>query len=209
MILDLLLSKEGYLGTYSAKNGDETLPNRGWQQDNQPKLYFSNPDLFWATDYHLPRFGQGAFQAALQGVWNATTGGAMLEKTVIGKPHAHTYEYAEKVLDSHHTEMMQQRGVGNIDQNRVKRVYMVGDNPESDIRGANEFKSPRGTEWNSILVKTGVYKDGTVPAYTPKVIVDNVSSAIRWALKKEGYRYMVKNEDSEIVSIEEDRSARV
>lgn len=187
--MDLLLSKEGYLGTYSSKNGDETLPNRGWQQHNQPKLYFSNPDLFWAAQYHLPRFGQGAFQAALQGVWNATTGDAKLEMTVIGKPHAHTYEYAEKVLDNHHTEMLRQRGVERTDQNKIQRVYMVGDNPESDIRGANEFKSPLKTEWESILVKTGVYKDGTVPAYTPKAIVNDVALAIRWALQQEGYRY--------------------
>lgn len=53
IILDLLLSKDGYLGTYSEKNGDSSLPNNGWQQDGQPKLYFSNPDLFWATSHHM------------------------------------------------------------------------------------------------------------------------------------------------------------
>ena len=30
------------------------------------KVFFSNPDLLWATDYPAPRFGQGAFAAALQ-----------------------------------------------------------------------------------------------------------------------------------------------
>lgn len=29
-------------------------------------VYFSNPDLLWATDYPAPRFGQGAFAAALR-----------------------------------------------------------------------------------------------------------------------------------------------
>ena len=42
-------------------------------------------------------------------------------------------------------------------------VYFVGDTPESDIRFANSHDS----SWHSILVKTGVYKDGTVPKYTP------------------------------------------
>lgn len=68
VILDLLLSKEGVLGTYSEKNGDARLPNNGWQQDGQPGLFFSNPDLFWATSYHMPRLGQGGFQASLEGV---------------------------------------------------------------------------------------------------------------------------------------------
>lgn len=30
------------------------------------KVFFSNPDLLWATDYPAPRFGQGAFAAALK-----------------------------------------------------------------------------------------------------------------------------------------------
>lgn len=47
LILDLLLSKQGILGTYSEKNGDKSLPNNGWQQDGQPPIFFSNPDLFW------------------------------------------------------------------------------------------------------------------------------------------------------------------
>ena len=66
---------------------------------------------------------------------------------------------------------------------------MVGDNPESDIRGANEFETSDGTEWKSILVRTGVWKK-TVwqpePKYKPTVIVDDVVDAIVWALRQEG-----------------------
>lgn len=43
VILDLLMSKNGVLGTLSEKNGDCSFPNHGWQQDGQPKLIFSNP----------------------------------------------------------------------------------------------------------------------------------------------------------------------
>ncbi|KAL3420377.1 hypothetical protein PVAG01_08876 [Phlyctema vagabunda] len=186
IILDLLLSKQGYLGTYSEKNGDTSLPNNGWQQDGQPQLYFSNPDLFWATDYHLPRLGQGGFQACLQGVWEATTGGSKLSRTVIGKPHHETYQYAERVLNNYRTEFFA-RETGSKNVEPLKRVFMIGDNPESDIRGANDFKSAVGTEWTSILLKTGVYRSGTVPAYTPKVIVDDVFKAVEWALQQEGF----------------------
>jgi HAD superfamily hydrolase (TIGR01456 family) len=188
IILDLLLSKEGILGTYSEKNGDVTLDNDGWQQDNQPALYFSNPDLFWATSYHLPRLGQGGFQAALDGIWSATTNGAELKRTVIGKPHEPTYTYAEQVLNKHREQLLTEQGEGRRGAiGNLRRVFMVGDNPESDIRGANEYNSPYGADWTSVLVsKTGVYRSGTEPKYKPKAIVDDVLAAVKWALKEEG-----------------------
>lgn len=194
VILDLLLSKEGILGTYSPNNGNPDLPNNGWQQDSQPPLFFSNPDLFWATSYHMPRLGQGGFQASLEGVWNATTNGASLSRTVIGKPYHETYQYAERVLTKHRAHILSLSahshthiGDGKRKTLPLKRVYMVGDNPESDIRGANEFKSPLGTEWISVLVKTGVWREGTQPAHMPKLVVDDVLGAVKWALKEEGW----------------------
>ena len=75
IVLDLLLSHEGILGTLSSKNGDKSLPNHGYLQDGQPTLYFSNPDLWWASEYHLDRLGQGGFREAFEGVWDAVTGG--------------------------------------------------------------------------------------------------------------------------------------
>lgn len=130
VILDLLLSKQGIMGTLSDKNGDDSLPNRGYLQDGQPPLYFSNPDLWWAAKYHLSRLGQGGFREALEGVWAAVTGGhghqpAKLEKTVIGKPHHPTYEFAEKRLRAHRDDLF--AGQGELEP--LRKVYMVGDNP--------------------------------------------------------------------------------
>ncbi|KAK5134464.1 hypothetical protein LTR04_004704, partial [Oleoguttula sp. CCFEE 6159] len=128
IILDLLLSHAGILGTLSRKNDDASLPNRGYQQDGQPPLYFSNPDLWWAAAYHLPRLGQGGFRAAFEGVWAAVTGGERrgveLLKTVIGKPFAETYEFAEKRLRAHRQGLLDGGGAAGL-----KSVYMVGDNP--------------------------------------------------------------------------------
>jgi HAD superfamily hydrolase (TIGR01456 family) len=183
IILDLLYSKDGILGTYSAKNGDSSLKNNGWQSDGQPPLYFSNPDLFWATNHPLPRFGQGAFQASIEGIWNATTGGASLQKTVIGKPFSHTYDYAEKVLQKHRSQLLG----GGDKSSPLERVFMIGDNPASDIRGANEFQSPTGAKWSSVLVQTGVFRAGSKPTYVPTAVVENVRDAVRWALKEEGW----------------------
>ncbi|KAK3078385.1 hypothetical protein LTS18_007632, partial [Coniosporium uncinatum] len=71
VILDLLMSKQGILGTLSDKNNNEGLPNRGYLQDDQPHLYYSNPDLWWAAKYHLPRLGQGGFRESFEGLWAA------------------------------------------------------------------------------------------------------------------------------------------
>ncbi|KIW07588.1 TIGR01456 family HAD hydrolase [Verruconis gallopava] len=190
IVLDLLLSKGGVLGTISAKNGDASLPNRGYQQDGQPPLYFSNPDLFWAAKYHLPRLGQGGFREALEGLWAATTGGekagVRLVKQVIGKPYAMTYAYAEGLMTRHREQMIK----GKVDgpPEPLKRVYMVGDNPESDIKGGNDFKSPVGTDWWSILVRTGVHQGGE-PKWKPRVVVDDVYAAVKWALQNERWTY--------------------
>ena len=187
IILDLLLSKDGVLGTYSEKNGNLSLHNNGWQQDGQPPIFFSNADLFWSTSYHLPRLGQGGFQASLVGVWNATTSGADLERKSIGKPFPATYDYAEKVMHRYRESILSSHSKLKSETPKLQRVFMVGDNPESDIRGANEFDSPTGVDWTSILVNTGVHRRGTVPAHTPDVICEDVLGAVKWALKEEGW----------------------
>ncbi|KAH6620159.1 hypothetical protein C7974DRAFT_316023, partial [Boeremia exigua] len=180
IIKDVLLSERGILGTLSPKNGNVALPNKGYQQDGQPALYFSNPDLLWAAKYHLPRLGQGGFREAFEGIWAAITGGeregVSLQKIVMGKPYRPTYEFAEKRLMAHRRHLVQaehsQLGV-------LKRVYMVGDNPASDIAGGNNYESPFGTDWASILVSTGVYAEGSQPAVQPRQIVGDVWDAVR------------------------------
>ncbi|SLM34699.1 HAD-superfamily hydrolase, subfamily IIA, CECR5 [Lasallia pustulata] len=187
LILDILLSHNGILGTYSKLNDNPELPNRGFQQDGQPPLYFSNPDLLWAAAYHLPRLGQGGFRESLEGVWAAVTGGekkgVKLLKTVIGKPYRDTFLFAEKKLKRHRPVILGKEAA----KKGLKRVYMVGDNPESDIRGGNQFESPSGSEWYSILVRSGVYNGGE-PAWKPKAIVNDVWDAVRLGLKNSHWR---------------------
>ncbi|PWY91049.1 HAD superfamily hydrolase [Aspergillus heteromorphus CBS 117.55] len=185
IITDVLLSSEGVIGTISEKNGRTDLPNRGFQQDGQPHLYFSNPDLWWAAAYHLPRLGQGGFREALEGIWAAVTGGPSkgveLKKTVIGKPHQGTYEFAEIQLLRNRSRLLG----SNIPP--LKNVYMIGDNPESDICGANSYRSPHGSKWHSILVRTGVYNGGE-PTWTPTTIADDVQKAVEWGLETSKWR---------------------
>ncbi|KAK5660701.1 hypothetical protein OQA88_12066 [Cercophora sp. LCS_1] len=187
IISDLLLSHAGYLGTLSPQNGNCTLPSCGWQTDGQPTLFFSNGDLEWSANFHLPRFGQGAFQAALAGTWRRYTGGHELKRTVIGKPEEETYRFAERVLGEHRHEDL--RRLGLHEAGVLDRVYMVGDNPESDIVGANRFRSEVGTEWVSVLVKTGVWREGRKfgEGREPRVIVEDVRRGVGWALEREGW----------------------
>lgn len=192
LVLDLLLSIGGHLGTLSPRNGDANLPNRGYQQDGQPELYFSNPDLFWAASYHLPRLGQGGFQAALEGVFNAVTGGpengVRLQKNLFGKPTQGTFAFAEARLREHRAFLLQGGDHNDNNTDKLRSIYMVGDNPESDIRGANDYnKSPTGSsQWHSILVRTGVYDGERKPAYEPNVTVQDVWDAVSYGLRNEG-----------------------
>lgn len=217
VILDTLLSSQGYIGTLSAKNGDATLPNHGYLQDGQPPLYFSNPDLWWASAYHQSRLGQGGFREAFFGLWSAATQGrAELPHvsgppevsapedspskaisttpttpggvTVFGKPTQAAYEFAEARLRAHRKALFGPTQLIGLND-PLRRVYMVGDNPASDIAGANGYVSPHGSEWTSILVRTGVWrggegKEGETPALLrPKVVKDDVWEAVQWAVE--------------------------
>lgn len=190
IIHDLLVSHSGYLGTISSQNGNRALPNNGWQQDSQPELWISNLDLVWKTEYPVNRFGTGAFLEALKGVWSAVTNGAELQYNALGKPSQFTYDYAHTRLLQYYSAMgAGGNSGGRSDATPLRRVYMIGDNPESDIRGANEFCPEDGTEWVSILVRTGVWQETVAerePKYTPGVIVDDVVDAIVWAMRNEG-----------------------
>ncbi len=62
----------------------------------------------------------------------------------------------------------------------ISNIYMIGDNPKSDIKGANDAKI------KSILVKTGIYSKETNDLENPATyFVENFQSAIQLILKLE------------------------
>lgn len=165
IILDVLMSKEGHLGTRS-----ETF-NEG------PPLFFSHNDVVWATSHEHSRIGMGALRASLEALYKAVTG-KELSTIAFGKPQLGTYQFA--------TRLLQQWRKDTHDINKPPRtVYFVGDTPESDVRGTNEFDKISDTEWFSILVKTGVYQDGMVPRFPPKKTCENVLEAVKFAVQRE------------------------
>ncbi|KAF2146386.1 uncharacterized protein K452DRAFT_283654 [Aplosporella prunicola CBS 121167] len=192
LIVDLLLSRNGEWQTLSPLNKEGNF-----QADGQPPLFFSNPDLWWAAKHALPRLGQGGFRAALEGVWEHVTRGACgtavpLQRKVFGKPGRETYKFAEERLGemlaarAKSTQSTQSEGA-EVGVEPLKRVYMVGDNPESDIRGANDYASPLGTDWFSVLVQSGVYREGETPSCVPRECVKGVGEAVELALGREGW----------------------
>ncbi|OCH89028.1 HAD-superfamily hydrolase [Obba rivulosa] len=136
------------------------------------ELVFCNPDLLWRSDFERPRIGQGAFREAFQAVFKALTG-AEYPYTQYGKPTRATYKFAEQMLRDHLQELY-----GPVRE--LPQIYMVGDNPESDIAGAN------AAGWSSILVHTGVYdpRQGP-PMHQPTQEVEDVEEAVRWAIERE------------------------
>ncbi|KAK6460201.1 Haloacid dehalogenase-like hydrolase-domain-containing protein [Scheffersomyces coipomensis] len=231
IILELLLSKHGVMGTESKT------------YDEGPQIYFAHSDFIWATNYKLSRYGMGALQVSIAALYREHTGHE-LKVNRFGKPQKGTFKFANKVLthwrqgvlDEHLKKLsiddpnaltdadilINEHGEEIINQNRLETyddendssdgeikeplalvkksekitlelppastVYFVGDTPESDIRFANSHDA----SWHSILVKTGVYKDGTVPKYTPKHLCENVLDAVNYAIEREHQKELLE-----------------
>lgn len=196
IITDLMMSYRGVLGSGSKHNGDKSMPNMGYLQNEQPRVYLSNPDLIWSTAWHRPRLGMGAFNEALAAVWKQVTNGADMFPKMLGKPNPMAYAAAEEVLNNERLERFAR--MDYLPNAPLERVYMVGDNPMSDIRGANSYQSPNATLWNSILVCTGLSERynrnfaSRIPVpplhrlQNPSVVANDVREGVRWALKNEG-----------------------
>ncbi|CAE6493393.1 unnamed protein product [Rhizoctonia solani] len=139
-------------------------------------LIFCNPDLIWRAAFPYPRLGQGGFITAFQAVYKAQFGNTY-PFTQYGKPYKDTYDWAKAVLREQLAEV-EQTDLKHVD---MPPIYMIGDNPESDIAGAN------GAGWGSILVHTGVYDPttGVPPTHTPTHQAKDVGEAVRWALDRE------------------------
>ncbi len=146
VMLDVLRSHDGKLMTVGER---QAVP-----------IYFSNSDMVWKAAYPHNRFAQGAFRHAFKSLYKELTRDS-LEFTTFGKPTKETYAYASQML--------------NLDPlDSKQRVYMVGDNPASDIVGANQ------AGWQSILVKTGVWKGE--PDHSAKYVFDDVLEAVKFVL---------------------------
>ncbi|KAL4794822.1 HAD-like domain-containing protein [Aspergillus venezuelensis] len=168
IILDLLLSANGRL--------------RNWAKDPAAKdavakhipIFFSQGDLLCPTEHKgPPRLHLGAFRVGLEAQYKALTG-LDLDRLVYGKPERATYICADEVFRSWMEEIHGERRL-------PEHIYMIGDNPQSDIIGGNLYG------WNTCLVRTGVFQGKGNDVNNPANfgVFDHVLDAVKAAIRKE------------------------
>lgn len=141
-------------------------------------IYACNPDLVYNSNHHLPRYTQGAFIHAFKSL-HSHYRKEMISIITCGKPNPIQYQYAENILQE-----INEGELSDRDRSQpLTRFYGIGDNPASDIRGANQA----GSNWKSILVKTGLYREGDELDIeeTPHFIEENVLQAVKRILDEE------------------------
>ena len=175
LIIDLLVGG-GVLG----RRKEHVPPN-----SKPVEIFFSNPDVLWANEHSAPRFGQGAFKACVETLYEKVTGTPLTANIkTFGKPNPEPYKLVETSL------IKQAITIGLLPSNTTSvsdtspppfsAIYAVGDNSAADIRGANLAGPP----WVSILVKTGVFPKELVncPVDPAKFVVDDVEAAVDAAM---------------------------
>lgn len=162
IIMDLLRSENGRLGTMAKDPVSQRIP-----------IYFSQGDMLCPTEHPFPRMSQGAFRIGLEAMYKSLTG-VELERVVYGKPELATYKYADEVIASWMETI-------HNDEKLPSHIYMIGDNPASDIIGGNMYG------WNTCLVRTGVFQGGDNDEENPASfgVFANVFDAVTTAMKKE------------------------
>lgn len=115
------------------------LPSSDNQFEHHVKLYMSHEDFLYSSNFAWPRFGQGFFKMTLEHIYKNLTGHD-LKITMFGKPNRASYKFAENRLQQINREM--------YGEESISLFYGVGDNPMSDIAGANAA----GDHWKSVLV---------------------------------------------------------
>ncbi|CAF4517553.1 unnamed protein product [Rotaria socialis] len=91
----------------------------------------SNADLLWMAEAALPRFGHGSFLHCLENLYEKISGHQLQYTTIVGKPSEVTFYHAEYLISRHAHEL----GL----KQPIKRLYVVGDNPDTDVYGANVY----------------------------------------------------------------------
>lgn len=130
-ILDVLLAPRGQVGRFVSST--QSIP-----------YFISSDDLLWATEAPLPRLGHGAVREMMSAVFESVTGHGM-HTTMFGKPRAIAYAFAERRMEEVSAKL-------GWDPRNLRSIFMVGDNLETDIVGANA----RGGRWTSVHVLSGI-----------------------------------------------------
>ncbi|XP_040950674.1 uncharacterized protein YKR070W isoform X2 [Gossypium hirsutum] len=155
----------------------------GGANNNQPPLYFAADDLEYQAAFPSKRLGIGAFRIALESVFNRINP-KRLECVTYGKPNPFVFKNAEVILSQLQSSSRQDHSKNNRvpGSHPFEMLYMIGDNPSVDVKGAQQAGHP----WFSILTRTGVFQGKDNHAEFPAdLVVDSVEEAVDYILKRE------------------------
>ena len=134
-------------------------------------IYACSNDLMYAGKFRLPRIACGGAVETFKNLYK------IIHKqepkiTFYGKPELTSYKYAEDYIRAKWKNF------------EITNFYMIGDNPLTDIKGANNAK------WKSILVKTGMHQSDENDLDNPATfVVNHIKEAVNLILKLEGFSY--------------------
>ncbi|TYI29651.1 hypothetical protein ES332_A05G331600v1 [Gossypium tomentosum] len=155
----------------------------GVANNNQLPLYFAADDLEYQAAFPSKRLGMGAFRIALESVFNRINP-KRLEYVTYGKPNPFVFKNAEVIFSQLQSSSCQDHSKNNgvPGSHPFETLYMIGDNPSVDVKGAQQAGHP----WFSILTRTGIFQGKDNHAEFPAdLVVDSVEAAVDYILKRE------------------------
>lgn len=180
IILELLLSKNGVMGTVS-----ESF-------DEGPQIYFAHSDFIWATNYKLSRYGMGALQVSIAALYREHTG-KELKVNRFGKPQQGTFKFANKVLTKWRQGVLDEhlKKLSINDPNASQADILINDEGEEIINQAKlesgDYESEEEEDAGDAVGKVGeLTKKEQItlqlpPASTVYFVGDTPESDIRFA----------------------------
>lgn len=129
--------------------------------------HIANPDTVYQDVFNIPRYCSGTFLWSLLHLYKKMYN-ANFKYIEYGKPSNKIFDFAKK------------RVRHNNPSYNINKFYMIGDNPDVDIKGANN------SGIDSILVRTGLFTGkGNDDKYPAKIVCDNVYQGIIEIFKRE------------------------
>lgn len=146
VLCDILISKDGIPGSIRTKDEKQVVD-----------MHAACKDLVYKDSFSLNRIANGGFVISLETIFKKLYHQEIQYK-IYGKPSRIIFDYAiEDIRKEHNCE----------------RFYMIGDNPEVDIKGANN------SGIKSVLLRTGVWhKHHNCPENPASYIVNGVKDAV-------------------------------
>ncbi|XP_070558672.1 haloacid dehalogenase-like hydrolase domain-containing 5 [Ptychodera flava] len=105
-----------------------------------------NMDLLWMAEAPMPRLGHGSFLLCLEALYQKITGQKMKYTVLTGKPSEITYHHAEHLTAQLANSM-------ELDS-PLRTLYVIGDNPMTDIYGANLYNRYLASKPINVLKST-------------------------------------------------------